>query len=222
MPVELPRSYPIPSLRRLPAYLRLFHQERERGRESISCTQIATVLDLDPTQVRKDLAMAGATGKPRVGYDLAELILTVEAFLGWNNVTDAFLVGAGHLGAALMGYDFRPNGIQVIAAFDVAPEKIGTKIHGIQVFALDKLPNLARRLHVCIGILTVPPHVATEAAGVLFSAGIRAIWNFSPATIDAPAGVIVENVHLSTSLAVLCSRLKNQALPIDAAESAVG
>lgn len=203
-----PTSYPVPSIRRLPVYLRLCQEVAAAGDEQISCTRIAETLSLDPTQVRKDLAMAGAVGKPRIGYVVVELIAAIQEFLGWNNVTDAFLVGAGHLGAALLGYDFRPNGIHIIAAFDTDPEKVGTKIHGVQVFHLNKLPNLARRLHVRIGILTVPPHAATEAAGVLCDADIRAIWNFSPASVDVPKHVILENVYLSTSLAVLCSRLK--------------
>jgi redox-sensing transcriptional repressor len=202
------KSVPLPSIRRLPTYLRLLYSLKIRGREVVSCTHIAEDLGLVSVQVRKDLAMTGIVGRPKVGYGVAELIDAIEQFLGWKNTSDAFLVGAGSLGSALLGYEgFKEYRLNVLAGFDANPVKIGTHIHGKEIFAMDKLPDLIRRMHVLIGILTVPAAAAQQVADVLVGAGIRAIWNYTPVQLQVPDGVIVEDVKLAASLAVLSSRL---------------
>jgi redox-sensing transcriptional repressor len=202
------KSAPLPSVRRLPAYLRLLHELQARGRDVVSCTHIADQLGLVSVQVRKDLAITGIVGKPKIGYHVPELIAAVEEFLGWNNTRDAFLVGAGCLGAALLGYEgFGEFNLNVLAGFDVDPAKIGTQIHGKDVFAMEKLRNLVKRMHVLIGILTVPAAAAQEAADAMFLAGMRAIWNYTPVKLRVPEHVVVEDVKLGASLAVLSSRL---------------
>lgn len=169
------KSAPGPTLRRLPAYHRVLKQLARRGRESASCTTIARELASDPTQVRKDLSVTGLPGKPKVGYPVKELIAAIEEFLGWNNVSDAFLVGAGNLGAALLGFEgFENHGLNIVAAFDTDPRKVNATIHGKTVLPMDKMFDLAARLHVQIGILTVPAGAAQEVANMLILAGIRA------------------------------------------------
>jgi redox-sensing transcriptional repressor len=199
---------PLPSVRRLPSYLRLLYELQARGREVVSCTHIADDLGLISVQVRKDLAMTGIVGRPKVGYQIPELISAIEAFLGWNNTKDAFLVGAGCLGAALLGYEgFQELNLNLLAGFDINPAKVGTQIHGKEIFPMEKLPDLVKRMHVLIGILTVPAAVAQDVADVMVRAGMRAIWNYTSAKLRVPDGVIVEDVKLAASLAVLSSRL---------------
>src|SRR5512135_127531 len=112
------KSMPLPSIRRLPLYLRFLKQLRSRGREVVSCTHISRELGLVSTQVRKDLAMTGIVGKPKVGYDVPALVSAIEGFLGWNNSRDAFVVGVGGLGSALMGYEgFTQYGLNIVAGF---------------------------------------------------------------------------------------------------------
>ena len=160
------------------------------------------------TQVRKDLAVTGIVGKPKVGYSVPQLIEAIQEFLGWNNTTDAFLVGAGSLGRALLGYTgFRDYGLNIVAAFDVDPAKIGLDIHGREVLPLDKLHDLALRMHVLIGVLTVPAAAAQDVATFMVLSGIRAIWNYTPVKLEVPESVVVEDVKLVSSLAVLSSRL---------------
>lgn len=202
------KAAPLPSVRRLPTYLRFLYELRARGRDVVSCTHIADDLGLVSVQVRKDLAVTGIIGRPKVGYQVSELIAAIEKFLGWNNTRDAFLVGAGSLGAALLGYEgFAEFNLNVLAGFDINPEKIGKQIHGKDIFALDKLPNLVKRMHVLIGILTVPAAAAQQAADLMVRSGIRAIWNYTPVRLHVPEIVIVEDVKLAASLAVLSSRL---------------
>ncbi|MHB8997723.1 MAG: redox-sensing transcriptional repressor Rex [Armatimonadota bacterium] len=205
---SLQRSAPEPTLRRLPTYRRFLVQLQRQGRGQVSCTHIADDLGLDPTQVRKDLAVTGIVGKPKVGYEVAMLIAAIDGFLGWDNATEAFLVGAGSLGTALMGYEgFREHGLNIIAAFDVDERKVGQKIRGKAIMALPKLPNLARRMHIHLGIIATPAEGAQHVADLMIEGGIRAIWNFAPVSLKVPEGVIVENVQLSSSLAVLSSKL---------------
>lgn len=199
---------PEPTLRRLPTYHGILKQFERQGREVVSCTRIAEALNLDPTQVRKDLAVTGIVGKPKVGYVVADLIEAVEGFFGWRNVTDAFLVGVGSLGTALLGYDgFKQYGLNIIAAFDTDPEKIGSKVRGKQVLAPKKLPDLARRMHIHLGIITVPPDAAQEVADLMVSGGITGIWNFVPVALQVPDDIIVENERLASGLAVLSRKL---------------
>ncbi len=201
---ESKRQFPHPSIRRLPSYLRLLKQLRVEGAQKVSCTRIARELDLDSTQVRKDLALTGITGRPRIGYELAPLIDAIENFLGWNRTTDAFLVGAGSLGRALIGYNnFQNCGLSITAAFDVAEDKIGGDIFGRKIHHLNDMPELARTLGVTMGILTVPGSAAQAAANVMVTSGIQGIWNFAPVKLDLPEGIAVENVELVSSLAVL-------------------
>jgi redox-sensing transcriptional repressor len=197
-----------PALKRLPLYHRFLKEWQAAGRETVSCTDIGQDLDLDPTQVRKDLESVGIVGRPRIGYVLANMLVELEQFLGWNNLNDAFLVGAGSMGSALLGYrKFEQCGLKIVAAFDLDPSKIGLQIHGKHVLPLAKLPNLAQRMHIMLGIITVPAAEAQAVADLMVAGGIRAIWNFAPIRLRAPEHVIVHNEDLYCSLAALSQKL---------------
>ena len=209
MPAEPLKGYPEPSVRRLPLYLRFLKQLKSRGRDVVSCTHISDDLGFTSIQVRKDLAMTGIVGRPKIGYEVPSLISAIEDFLGWNNAKDAFLVGVGSLGSALLGYPgFDEHGLNIVAAFDNAPAKIGQTIHGKEVLPLEKLEDLVRRMHVLIGVITTPADAAQATANLMARSGIRAIWNYAPVKLDVPDAIVVEDVRLAASLAVLTSRLK--------------
>jgi redox-sensing transcriptional repressor len=136
------------------------------------------------------------------------LLRGIEAHLGYNGVNRALLVGAGRLGAALLGHDkFHEYGLEIVAAFDVSPAKIGERLNGIEVLPLTRLPDVAREMNAQLGIITVPAEAAQEVVDLLVENGIHAIWNFAPATLRIPAGVIVQNEDLYRSLATLSHRL---------------
>lgn len=208
MESEKQKAAPLPTVRRLPTYLRLLRQMEEEGREFVSSTAISDDLHLEAIQVRKDLATTGIEGKCRVGYSVTDLIEAIEGFLGWDNTTDAFLVGAGSLGTALMGFEgFGHHGLNIVAAFDVDEAKIGRRLRGKEVLPLGKLPDLARRMHIRMGIIAAPAQAAQSIADLMVSAGIRAIWNFAPTKITVPDDVVVQNEDLSSGLAVLSRKL---------------
>lgn len=199
---------PEPTLRRLPKYLNLLTKLKEENITEISSTLIANELGLDPTQVRKDIQYTGIEGKPKTGFFIDDLIRAIRTFLNWDNTTDAFLVGVGSLGTAMLGYkQFKLHGINFVAAFDNDPNKIGNYIHSIPVLPIEKLTNLASRMKVHIGVLTVPANVAQTVADMMVAGGILAIWNFAPTHIKVPDNIIVENAQLTHSLAVLTRKL---------------
>ncbi len=204
------KQVPEPTLRRLPVYLYFLEKVREEGCLSISAPVIGKALSFDPTQVVKDLAVTGVKGKPKVGYNTYELIHSLEAYLGFNRTNEAFLIGAGNLGSALMAYQQHQSlGIKIIAAFDTDSKKIGKQIGGIHVLDYNKLFHLSERLNVQIAILTTPNKVAQDVAEDLVNCGIRAIWNFTSAILDLPDNIIVQNTSMSAYSAVLLSRLNN-------------
>ena len=197
----------LPTIRRLPAYLTVLRQIDLGIHDTVSSTFIADKLKIEPIQVRKDLAITGIEGRPKVGYVINDLIGAIERYLGWDSNKQAILVGVGHLGSALLGYPgFQKYGLQITAAFDASSEVVGTIVHGHQVYPMDDLPDLVRSLGIIMSILTVPAEHAQHVADVMISSGVSAIWNFSPVTLEVPAGVVVQNEDLSSGLAVLSVR----------------
>ena len=210
------RNLPTPSVQRLPVYLRLLKEARNRGDDVVSCTRIAEEFGQRSVQVRKDLAITGVSGRPKVGYRVDELIEAIESFLGWDVKTTAFLVGVGNLGRALLNYEgFVEHGLDVAAAFDANPALFGQEINGRVVRPLDQIASTAARLReegriVEMGIVTVPARAAQPVADKLVGIGVRAIWNYAPVRLDLPSDVVYEEVKLSASFAVLTNRLRRR------------
>lgn len=197
-------SIPLPSLRRLPRYLNILETFQIKGKTTVSATDIAEELDLKPIQIRKDMAFTGIVGKPKVGYDINELINSIRCFIGWNENTAALLVGAGSLGTALMGYEgFQTRGLRIEAAFDADPQKYGSTIYNTPVYPMKDLPKIASRKNIQVAVITVPAAAAQKVTDTLIEIGITGIWNFSPAEIQVPDNVVVKREDLSEGLAVL-------------------
>ncbi len=202
---------PQPVLKRLPLYLNYLRGKAKDGLERVSSTVISADLNLNPVQVRKDLAYVSGSGKPRTGFALDELIGDIEAFLGYGNTKDAVLVGAGRLGQTLLLYEgFEGYGLNILAAFDVKDELIGTEIRGKLVFPTERLAEMTERLCAHIGIITVPAAAAQEVCDMLVAGGVQAVWNFAPVHLDVPEGVIVQNEDIAASLALLSNRLADR------------
>ena len=183
------RSVSKQTLERLPAYLNYLKSLPEEEAPNISATIIAEELGLNDVQVRKDLAMISSGGRPKVGYITAGLIQDIEQFLGYGNADRAVIVGAGHLGQALLCYHgFSEYGLEVVAAFDADQEKCGIKIDGKPVLPMEKLPDLCRRMNIRMGIITAPAPAA-------------------PVHLKVPKNVLVQNENMAYSLAVLSKHL---------------
>jgi redox-sensing transcriptional repressor len=203
--VRLPR----PTLERLPAYHRVVAAAVEAGEEYIASAELGRRLNIDDAQVRRDLSYVWGRGRPGMGYEAEGLLSHLEDVLGFNNVSDAVLVGAGRLGLALYDYPgFRVHGIEIAAVFDSDPAKIGRLIQssrrdGQVILPVGKLEDLVRRMHIQLGIIAVPAGQAQLVAESMVLAGIKAIWNFAPIALRVPSGVVVRHEDLAAGLATL-------------------
>lgn len=215
--MPIPKNQPAPSIQRLPSYLRLLETVKRRGERVVSCTYIAEELGQQSVQVRKDLAITGVTGRPKVGYRVDELVAAIKSCLGWDRKTNAFLVGVGNLGTAILNYEgFVVHGLNIAGVFDANPDLRGRSINGHQVLAVGDMAKTAKTFKtengaaIALGIITVPGFAAQQVADKLVSVGVRAIWNYAPVTLELPPDVVCENVKLSESFAVLTNRMKVQ------------
>jgi redox-sensing transcriptional repressor len=197
------------TIRRLSVYLRHLYIARENSQFNVSAPSMGKELNFDPTQIVKDLSKTGIKGKPRAGYNTFELIQCIENYLNFDKSNSAFLVGAGHLGSSLTAYpQLESFGLKIVASFDVDPEKTGKLINNIKILHIDKLPGLAKRLKVEIGILTTPAEVAQQAANYMIESGIRAIWNFAPINLKVPDNIIVQNTSMYSNVAIMLKKLQ--------------
>ncbi len=180
--------------------LTLYHFILDDLREDekyISSSKIAQLLNIDNSQIRKDLKYLDKPGKARLGYDAKILKKAIEEKLGFKQTKDAFIIGAGNLGSALAKYSsFQDYGLNVLAMFDNNPNVIGTTINGKEVFDITRVGNLSQRLGVDIAILTVPRESAKSVANYLAGSGIKYIWNFTTCILDVPKDVKVWNENL--------------------------
>lgn len=197
-------------LKRLPGYLTYLKSMPEDSPSHISATALASALGMGEVQVRKDLAIVSDGGRPKIGYPRETLITDIEQFLGYNNTTDAVLIGAGKLGQALMGYSgFSDYGLNIQAAFDINPPMDKTE-DGQPIYHISKLEHFCKVHKVLMGIITVPAPFAQEVANTLVAGGVKAIWNFAPVHLDVPKNILVQNENMATSLAVLSVHLQAQ------------
>jgi redox-sensing transcriptional repressor len=204
----------LPTIKRLPSYLHVIENAKLDGQQYISGTVIADELELEPIQVRKDLAITGVVGKPRLGFPVQELIDSIYRFLHWNKDHRAIIVGAGSLATALMGYgEFPRRGLNIVAAFDSDKRKVGRSVNDTPIYSVDDLAERVPELAASLAILTVPSRCAQDVTENVIDAGIRAIWNFTNVKLKVPTGVIVQKEDLSSGYAVLSVKIRTQSTP---------
>lgn len=197
-----------PSIKRLPFYLHELRVLANDGKKSVSTTYLSNLLEIEAIVIRKDLEMTGAKGEPRVGYNVLKLIERIQKFLGWASSYDAYLIGAGSLGTALLGYEgFTDYGLNIRAAFDIDPKKVDHIIHNKPVYDIQSLKESIEESGIKLAILCVPTSVAQVVTDIIISAGITAIWNYSYCTLQVPDYVVVQRVNLAGNFALLSMRM---------------
>lgn len=195
---------PVPALERLATYLRYLLDLQQAGVDTTSSADVAAVTGINAAQFRKDLSYFGEFGKPGVGYPVAALRGRIEAILSMEDDQAIILIGAGNLGAALVGYPgLREYKMHLVAVFDSDITKIGRRLWDVPVLDIAELPAINRELRARIAILAVPRAAAQGVADLLTEAGVCAILNFAPVNIRVPAHVMVRNVSFAQELAVL-------------------
>ena len=199
---------PEPTLRRLPWYLSNLKLLRQKGEQYVSSTQLSKETNIDASQIAKDLSFVRVTGRTRVGYEVETLITVLEDFLGFTRIHKAFLFGVGSLGGALLrDTGLKHFGLQIVAAFDVNPNLVGTTLCGIPIYHTDEFEQKMREYDVNIGVLTVPIEIAQAVTDKMVAGGIKAVWNFTPFRIRVPESIVVQNTSLYAHLALMFNRL---------------
>lgn len=205
---------PLPSLRRLPFYYRRLVEALDEGAPIVSSDELGAAAGVTGAQVRRDLSFIDEEGRPGIGYDTRTLATRLEKFLGLANDKEAVLVGVGNLGRALASYTgFARYGLHIVALFDQDPAKVGMQVGEQRVLPVTKLSDLVSRLHVQMGIITVPACAAQDVADLMVAGGIRVIWNFAPCRLALPDTVLVKNEDLAAELATLSHHITRRAQP---------
>ncbi len=199
-------------IRRLPRYYRYLDELHGRGVERISSQLLGRHMGVTASQIRQDLSCFGEFGQQGYGYNIVELRAEIGRILGVDQPRRLIVVGAGHLGHALLqNFDFAQGGFRMDTAFDVSGALIGTTINGVTVRAMDELEAYCRANQPAVAVLTVPRSVAQEVAEQVVALGVRGIWNFTNEELSVPPEVFLENVHFADSLLTLSYRISKQA-----------
>lgn len=186
---------------RLSLYLRCLNRLKSNGIRTVSSDALAKVASVKPTQLRKDLTYFGQFGTRGLGYDVVALARMITDVLGTNRLQPVILVGVGNLGIALLAYrGFEPEGFEIIAAFDLDPDRRRDKPLPKPVHGMEQLADFVRDQQVKMAILTVPAGSAQEVANLLVESGITGILNFAPIVLEVPEDVVVSNVNLASEL----------------------
>lgn len=202
---------PEPALRRLPWYLAYVTLLSERGIEYVSSTAISRELNVDASQIAKDLSFLNIKGKTRIGYEVKSLCRELQEFLGFKRRHNAVVLGVGSLGGSLIHDSGLANyGLNIVAGFDVNPNLAGTTVCGVPILDPSVMVKTIEKLKVEVGIITLPVDHAQEGAEQLINAGVKALWNFTPSRIRAPHGIVITNTSLYAHLAVMYNRLEAQ------------
>lgn len=197
---DIPRA----TAKRLPIYHRYLRFLQNAGKKRISSTELSDAVKVDSATIRRDFSYFGALGKRGYGYDVDYLLDFFSKTLNQDRLTSVALVGVGHLGNALLKYNFRKNNnVRIGAGFDINPDIVGTIQSGVPVYHLDDLEDQIQQQAIEIVILTVPQASANDIVDRLVNSGIKGILNFTPLRYDVPKHVRVQNVDLTNELQTL-------------------
>ncbi len=204
------KTIPRKTITRVLLYIRTLESLAKEKRYLVSSRQLAEITGLSDVQIRKDISNFKSVGKPRVGYRTGELKKTLENYLLQDTTVHVVLFGVGNLGSAVLQYPgFQRKKIRLVAAFDVSSHKIGKRIGGVKVYAVDRAPEIIKRVHGDIGIIAVPKENAQEAADYMVLSGLQKIVNFAPCSVSVPAKVQVRNIDFTIEfLSLYCNTQK--------------
>ncbi|MCD6090882.1 MAG: redox-sensing transcriptional repressor Rex [Bacteroidales bacterium] len=204
-------TLPDKTVERLSQYRRNLLICDAKGKEHIFSHEIANIHHITPVQVRRDIMLIGYTGTLRKGYNVKELVELIGQILDKPEGQNVAIVGAGNLGRALIKYFVnRRKNLQIVAAFDIHPEKIGTSLVGVEVYPLDQLKQIVKEKNICIGIICVPVNEAVPVTALLVDAKIKGILNYTPRPVNVPENVYLEENDMVTSLEKVAYFAKNK------------
>lgn len=197
---EIPRATAL----RLPIYRRYLSYLHDAGQKRISSTELSAAVKVDSATIRRDFSYFGALGKRGYGYDVDALLSFFTKILSQDRLTNVGLIGVGHLGHALLNYNFRKDSnIRIGAAFDIREDLVGTIQAGVPVYSIEDIEFQMEQQQLDVMILTVPEHSAQNVVQRLIKSGVKGILNFTPLRFEVPEGIHVQNVDLTNELQTL-------------------
>ena len=186
---------------RLPVYLRALQRLSEKGILTTSSQELGEIISISAAQIRKDISQFGEFGKQGTGYSVPFLIERLRDILKVNRVWEVVIIGMGDMGHALARYNgFTNRGFHINMVFDNDPKKIGQKVGDYEILDTAVLIEKIKQNKIKIAMLTVPAASAQEAADQLIKAGIRAIVNYAPISLNVPSNVRVQYIDPATHL----------------------
>lgn len=185
-------------------YIRVLESLIKEKRNLVSSQELARLTGLTDVQIRKDISSFGKLGTPRIGYKTKELRDALEDFVLQQETVHLVLFGVGNLGTAILRYPgFHQGKIKIVAAFDKAPKKVGRKINGIMIYSVESAPEIIKKTHADIGLITVPKEHSQEVADLIVLSGLRGVVNFSPTSLTVPKNVFVRDIDLTIEFLTL-------------------
>jgi len=177
---------------RLARYLQVLTKAKKEGKDTISSQELAAFTHIGSTQIRRDLSGFGKFGKRGVGYNIDGLVAEIRKILRTAGQHNIALFGAGHLGQAIATSEvFADHGFRIVAIFDPAPKKRGSKVGTLVVRGMDDLAATIAAEQIVVGVLAVPPAAAQQLADELVTAGVKIIFNYTEALLRVPPEVTV-------------------------------
>ncbi|ACJ32592.1 MULTISPECIES: redox-sensing transcriptional repressor Rex [Anoxybacillus] len=199
---------PQATAKRLPLYYRFLKNLHASGKQRVSSAELSEAVKVDSATIRRDFSYFGALGKKGYGYNVNYLLSFFRKTLDQDETTEVALFGVGNLGTAFLNYNFsKNNNTKIVMAFDVDPDKVGTKVGGVPVYHLDELEE--KLGGITVAILTVPAQVAQPITDRLVQKGIKGILNFTPARLHVPEHIRVHHIDLAVELQSLVYFLKH-------------
>ena len=195
---------------RLPRYFRYLGELKDQGIERISSQDLSKLMHATASQIRQDFNNFGGFGQQGYGYNVDYLYDEIAKILGLNTQHHLIIIGAGHLGQALVNYiNFERRGFIFKGAFDNNPDLWGLRIRNVEIRPMDEMEDFVSKNDIDIAVLTLPKKFAVPVSQKLVECGIKGIWNFAHVDLNVPEGIQVENVHLSDSLMKLSYNLES-------------
>lgn len=206
-------NVPNATINRIPLYLRSLQEVKDRNRQIISSHELAEIVGVQPAQLRKDLSYLGEFGTRGVGYEVEHLEFQLAKRLGLTREWSIAVIGAGRIGSALLYYKgFKERNLTIRAILDIDEKKIGKKVGSLIIQDMRDLERVVREENIDVGIITTPAASAQGVADQLVKAGVKAILNFAPASINVPEGVVLRHVDLAVELQILTFFLRRHSL----------
>jgi len=201
---------PHATAKRLPLYYRFIKNLHASGKQRVSSAQLSEAVKVDSATIRRDFSYFGALGKKGYGYNVNYLLSFFSKTLDQDELTKVALIGVGNLGTAFLNYNFlKNNNTKIAMAFEVSPEKIGTKISDVPIYDMAELEERLNEEGISAVILTVPAAAAQQITDRLENTDVKGILNFTPARLAVPPSVRVHHIDLAVELQSLIYFLKN-------------